>query len=178
MRKEFEKQLIELVIKDKNIYFITGDLGYRNFDNFRELFPNRFINMGIREQSMIGIASGMAMGGLKPYVFSVTSFLIERAFEQVKLNVDFDNNNVKLIGFGDYQKLGITHQDTFSKQIMPLFKNIKSYFPKFSIQLKDIMKEVYNSNSPAFISLSREKAENYTLTFNEEFACLNRSYVE
>ena len=67
---------------------------------------DRFINMGICEQSMIGVSSGMALEGLKPWVYTITPFLIERPFEQVKLDIDRQMANVKLVGFADYPTLG------------------------------------------------------------------------
>ena len=88
MRNEFGKIIVELAEKDKDIYLLVGDIGYGMFDEFRKRFPNRFFNLGICEQSMIGIASGMALQGLKPYVYTITPFLIERPFEQIKLDIN------------------------------------------------------------------------------------------
>jgi transketolase len=85
MRREFGKIITELAKKDEKIYLLSGDIGYAIFDDFREKFPGRFINLGVCEQSIVSIASGMALEGLKPYVYTITPFIIERAFEQVKL---------------------------------------------------------------------------------------------
>ena len=68
MRRRFGKIISELADKDDKIYVIVGDIGYRVFDDFRERHPERFINMGICEQSIIGVSAGMALEGLKPWV--------------------------------------------------------------------------------------------------------------
>jgi len=109
MRRRFGKIISQLAEKDEKIYVIVGDIGYRVFDEFRDKFPNRFINMGICEQSIISVASGMALEGLKPWVYTITPFLIERPFEQIKLDIDQQNVNVNLVGFADYPTLGPTH---------------------------------------------------------------------
>ena len=132
MRRKFGKIINELANKDKNIYLLVGDIGYGIFDDFRKNHPNRFINMGICEQSLIGVASGMALEGLKPWVYTITPFLIERPFEQIKLDIDQQKANVKLVGFADYPNLGPTHSELTAKHLMKLFKNTKSFFPNNS----------------------------------------------
>ena len=130
MRRKFGKLIDQLAKKDNKIVLLVGDIGYGIFDDFRKNHPKRFFNLGICEQSLIGFASGMALQGLKPWVYTITPFLIERPFEQVKLDVDQQKANVKLVGFADYPALGPSHSELDAKRIMKLFKNIKSFFPK------------------------------------------------
>ena len=156
MRRSFGKIITELAEKDEDIYVLVGDIGYRVFDDFRERFPDRFINMGICEQSMIGVSAGMALEGLKPWVYTITPFLIERPFEQVKLDIDQQNVDVKLVGFSDYPNLGPTHTELNGKLMMQLFKNITSYFPKNGDETIQSAIEAYNSIGPAFISLKSD----------------------
>jgi len=152
----FGKIITELAGKDDKIYILVGDIGYRVFDEFREKFPDRFINMGICEQSMIGVSAGMALEGLKPWVYTITPFLIERPFEQIKLDIDQQNVNVKLVGFADYPKLGPTHTELDGRKMMQLFKNISSYFPINGEETSQFVKEAYNSIGPSFISLKSD----------------------
>ena len=133
MRRRFGKVINELAKKDDKIVLIVGDIGYGIFDDFRKNFPKKFFNLGICEQSLISVASGMALEGLKPWVYTITPFLIERPFEQIKLDVDQQNANVCLVGFADYPTLGPSHSELDDKHLMSLFKNIKSYFPKDNI---------------------------------------------
>lgn len=155
MRKEFGKTIYNLAKKDKTIYLLVGDIGYAIFDDFRKAFPKRFTNLGVCEQNIIGVASGMALEGLKPYVYTITPFLIERAFEQIKLDVDQQKVNVKLIGYADYPTQGPTHSEIDSKWLMGRFKNIQSYFPKNSLETKKFLLKSYKSEKPAFISLKK-----------------------
>jgi len=156
MRRSFGKIIAELADRDEKIYVIVGDIGYRVFDEFREKHPDRFINMGICEQSMIGVAAGMALEGLKPWVYTITPFLIERPFEQVKLDIEQQNVDVKLVGFSDYPTLGPTHTELNGKKLMKLFKNITSYFPEDGEETQKVTYQAYEKNGPAFISLKSD----------------------
>ena len=157
MRRKFGKIINELANKDKNIYLLVGDIGYGIFDDFRKNHPNRFINMGICEQSLIGVASGMALEGLKPWVYTITPFLIERPLEQIKLDVNQQKANVNLVGFADYPSLGPTHSELNAKKLMSLMSNIKSFFPKNSIETEKFAKRMSKINGPTFMSLKTDK---------------------
>ena len=156
MRRSFGKIIGELADRDEKIYVIVGDIGYRVFDEFREKHPDRFINMGICEQSMIGVSAGMALEGLKPWVYTITPFLIERPFEQIKLDIDQQNVNVKLVGFSDYPTLGPTHTELNGKKLLQLFSNITSYFPEDGEETQKVTYRAYEKNGPAFISLKSD----------------------
>ena len=131
MRYLMGKIISEMADKDDKLYVLTGDIGYGIFDDFRKKYSERFINLGILEQSLISVSAGMALEGLHPFVYTITPYIIERAFEQVKLDIDQNNANVKLVGYADYPEQGITHQEILKPEMLNLiFKNIKSYEPK------------------------------------------------
>jgi transketolase len=157
VRRSFGKLINELANKDKKIVLLVGDIGYSIFDDFRKNHKTRFFNLGICEQSLIGAASGMALEGLKPWVYTITPFLIERPFEQVKLDVDQQKANVKLVGFADYPNLGPTHSEINAKILMKLFKNIKSFYPKDSKQAQNQILKMSKMNGPCFMSLKTDK---------------------
>lgn len=156
MRKEFGKTITKLAEMDSKIYLIVGDIGYGIFDDFRNRFPHRFINIGVCEQSMISVAAGMALEGLKPYVYTITPFLIERPFEQIKLDIDQQRANVKLIGYADYPQHGPTHSEIDARWLTSRFENITSYFPKNSRETRENLLEAYQSKLPCFMSLKRD----------------------
>ena len=164
MRRRFGSVITELADRDENIIVLVGDIGYRVFDEFREKYPDRFINLGICEQSMIGVSAGMALEGLKPWVYTITPFLIERPFEQIKLDIDQQNVNVKLIGFADYATLGPTHQELNGEKLMQLFSNITSYFPKDGDETQSVVYKAYEKTGPAFISLKSDPALSSSIT--------------
>ena len=157
MRKAFGRWIAEAAETDEGIYLLVGDIGYGIFDEFRRRFPQRFINMGVCEQTMIGAAAGMALEGLKPYVYTITPFLIERPFEQIKLDIDQQNANVKLVGYADYPTQGPTHAELNGGKFMLLFERIASYFPKSSAETVEALGKSYLSPRPAFISLKKDK---------------------
>ena len=156
MRRRFGKVINELAKKDDKIVLIVGDIGYGVFDDFRKENPRKFFNLGICEQSMISFASGMALEGLKPWVYTITPFLIERPFEQIKLDIDQQNVNVNLVGFADYPTVGPSHTELDCKKLMNLFKNIESFFPKNSEETESAVYKSYKKDGPTFISLKSD----------------------
>ena len=164
MRRKFGKLIDKLAKKDKKIYLLVGDIGYGIFDDFRRNHPKRFLNLGICEQSLIGVAAGMSLEGLKPWVYTITPFLIERPFEQIKLDIDQQNVNVKLVGFADYPTIGPTHAELDGEKTMSHFKNIKSYFPKDGDETKSSIFSSYNENGPSFISLKSDPSLSRSIT--------------
>lgn len=108
-RITFFKTLTELAEKDKDVILLVGDLGYSFMEDFAKRFPEQFINCGIAEQNMVGVASGLARCGKKPYVYSGAMFLCTRALEQIRDDVCYPNLDVKFVGTGASGFLGFTH---------------------------------------------------------------------
>ena len=160
MRRAFGKTIVKLAEKDEKIILISGDVE-QEMEEYKKKFPNRYFNMGLCEQSMISLAAGMAAEGLRPYVYSITPFLIERPFEQVKLDIDQQKANVKLVGFADYPTLGPTHSELDGKKISKLFKNIKSFFPKDTIETEKNVLKCYKNKGPNFISLKSDNSNKW-----------------
>ena len=156
MRNRFGEVMSKLADENENIIIIVADIGYRVFDDFREKYPERFINMGICEQSIISVASGMALEGLQPWVYTITPFLIERPFEQIKLDIDHQNVNVNLVGYADYPNLGPTHTELNAKKTMELFNNIESFFPSDGDETEKMTYQAYEREGPSFISLKSD----------------------
>jgi transketolase len=155
MRRVFGEFIANIASEDENIILIVGDIGYGVFDKYRELYPDRFINFGLTEQSMIGAAAGMALEGLKPWVYTITPFLIERPFEQIKLDIDQQNVNVKLVGYADYPDQGPTHAEISAPYLMNMFRNIESFYPRNNIETQFCLERMFEIDSPAFISLKK-----------------------
>src|SRR6266567_8343022 len=112
------------------IYVVVNDLGYRMWDRIRKDFPERFINVGAAEQTLIGVGIGLALSGKIPIVYSITTFLLYRPFETIRNYLHYEKIPVKLIGAGrgrDYIHDGISHWAEEDKEVMNLLGNIKSY---------------------------------------------------
>jgi len=167
MRNTFIKTLVELAEKNKDVYLLTGDLGFPNFFDFAQKFPNRFINCGVAEQNMVGLAAGLALEGKKPYVYSIAPFLSARCVEQIKNDVCYQNLNVKLIGAGEgfsYGELGASHYATEDVGILRSLPNIIILSPADPWQLEQLLLKSYQIEKPFYIRIARSKEKNITET--------------
>ena len=159
-RKEFIKILIELAEQDKDIWLLCDDLGFSYLEEFIKKFPDRFFNCGIAEQTMIGIATGLALSGKKPYVYGIIPFVTMRPYEQIRNDISYHNANVKIIGVGGkdfYERLGFTHNvsDDEDKKIIEALKNIEVYITKTAFEVRKAMLESYKSEKPTYIRLDK-----------------------
>jgi len=132
MRQSFINTLTKLAKIDKNLYLLTGDLGFSVFEDFIEKFPKRFINCGVAEQNMMGVAAGLALSGKKVYVYSFIPFIIMRCFEQVRNDICYQNLDVKIVGIGggiSYGSLGATHHAIEDISLMRALPNMTVICP-------------------------------------------------
>jgi transketolase len=155
MRKEFGKTLLELGEKHQEIVLLTGDYE-SGIGDFKQKFPNRYFNMGTCEQTLVSMAAGMAIEGLRPVVYSITPFILERPFEQVKICIDQQNVPVILVGYDDYPTQGPTHAALNAEKMAEMFHNMKSYFPKNSAETRVALLDAFQRKGPAFIRLKRD----------------------
>jgi len=164
MKKTFIEALTELAKKDKNIYLLTGDLGFSLFENFAKEFSDRFIDCGVAEQTMAGIAAGLALSGKKPYIYSIVPFVTMRCFEQIRNDICYQNLDVKIIGIGagfSYGALGSTHHATEDISIFRSLPNIVILSPADSVEAKELILQSYKKESPTYIRL--DKSENFLI---------------
>lgn len=158
MRKQFSERLhLEMGINE-DIYLLTGDLGYGLWDKIRIDYPSRFYNVGSSEQLMLGMASGLAMDGKIPVVYSITPFLLYRPFETIRNYVDHEKLPVKLIGGGrdrDYGYLGFSHWAEEDREVTKIFKNIKTIHPANVDSMNSSFKFVIDKKTPLYMNLKR-----------------------
>src|SRR5436309_2899894 len=115
MRNAFASALIQAAQTDPRVLLLTGDHGYALFDEFRRVCPDQYLNAGVAEQNMVGVAAGLAKGGLRPVVYGLSAFVPIRVLEQIKLDVCYESLPVVFIGDGAgvvYGTLGTSHQST------------------------------------------------------------------
>ena len=152
MRREFAKVMVDLATNDQKIILIILDVGGNTFDEFKKKFPQRFFNLGVSEQASVSFASGLALEGFKPYIYTIAPFLLERPFEQIKLDIVQQNANVKLFGYWDYPTAGPTHKPLNVVKSCEIL-GINLIEPKNSIMLRESMIESYFKNKPCFFYL-------------------------
>ena len=127
MRKAFNKELLKIAKNDPRIFMILADIGYGEIEEFAETFPDRFINCGVAEQNMTGVACGVAMEGNIAITYSIANFPTLRCLEQVRNDVCYHNANVKIVIIGGgmaYGELGISHHSTEDIAIMRALPNM------------------------------------------------------
>ena len=108
MRREFAKLCLETVKDDSKSVVMVGDISHFLLRETEQVAPDRFYNIGICEQSMVGMASGMAIEGMRPIIHTIAPFLVERAFEQIKNDIGYQNTEVTIVTVGgtyDYSDL-------------------------------------------------------------------------
>lgn len=155
-RGYFAGSLLEEMANNNDIYVLTGDLGYGQFDRIRDLFPDRFINCGASEQAMLGIAVGLAQEGKIPFVYTISSFFM-RAAETIILYLYNEGCPVRLVGGGrddDYKHDGPSH---FAYQTQDFIKHlgIVDHYPLLKEDVPDIVKTMIETNKPSYLSLKR-----------------------
>ncbi len=158
MRNAFVNTLKELARKDDRIFLVTADMGFSVFEDFRESFPDRFLNTGIAEQNTIGIAAGLAMSGKIVYVYSIIPFITMRCFEQIRLDLAYNNANVKLVGVGagfTYGSMGSSHHAIEDISIMRSIPNMTVLCPGDPFETEELIKRSYEHFGPVYIRLGK-----------------------
>lgn len=158
MRGIFAHEVYKRMSKNKKIWVLSGDLGYKMWDRVREKFPDRFINVGAAEQSMIGLGVGLALSGQTPLVYSISTFLLYRPFETIRNYLHYEKIPVKLIGSGrdkDYAHDGISHWALEDREVMGVLRNIKSRWPERMEEIPSLVEEMIKDPLPWYINLRR-----------------------
>ena len=158
MRDQFTSTLHTLAKKDKNVILITGDLGFGVLKNFWEDFPEQFINAGISEQAMTGMAAGMALEGKTVFTYSIGNFPTLRCIEQIRNDCAYHNANVKIICVGGgfvYGALGMSHHATEDLAIMRALPDVVVMAPGDLIEAECATKAIYEHPGTCYLRLGR-----------------------
>jgi transketolase len=158
MRTSFINQLIIEARNNSKVFLIVGDLGYSVVEAFAKEFPDRYLNTGVAEQNMIGIATGVALEGFIPFVYSIANFPTLRCLEQIRYEACYHNLNIKIVAVGGgyaYGSLGASHHATEEIGIMRALPNIVVCSPGDPIETKSIVKNAVNNNHPFYIRLGK-----------------------
>lgn len=162
MRDSFIEWLTKKAEFDKNIVLITGDLGFGVLDNFSKLYPKQFINAGVAEQNMTGMACGLAMQGFKVYTYSIGNFPTLRCLEQIRNDVCYHNADVTVVSVGggfSYGQLGVSHFATEDLAIMNALPNIEVICPASKAQIESLLDEMDKIARPKYLRLDKDSAD-------------------
>jgi transketolase len=156
MRKEFSLAMEKYASENKNVIFLTGDLGFMALENVRDAMKDRFINAGVSEQNMISLAAGLASRGLRPVCYSIAPFIAFRPAEQIRLDVCLHNMDVKLIGNGGgygYGIMGATHHAIEDLAVLSSFQNMKCHVPVCGQDVPGAFEAMMARKGPAYMRL-------------------------
>ncbi|MBW2975682.1 transketolase [Candidatus Woesearchaeota archaeon] len=160
MRNAFAEELVELAKENKNIFVLSGDIGNRLFDRYKELFPDRFLNCGVAEQNMMGVAAGMALTGLRPVAYTITPFITMRCFEQIRNDLCYHNLPVVIVGVGSglcYAVCGPTHHSCEDIAILRALPNMTVICPGDAYEVKAALKAALGHSGPVYIRLGKKR---------------------
>jgi transketolase len=158
MRTAFINQLIKEAEANEKIFLLVGDLGYSVVEPFAEKFPERFLNVGIAEQNMTGVAAGLAREGYNVFTYSIGNFPTLRCMEQIRYDVCYHNLSVKIVGVGAgyaYGPLGVSHHTPEDIGMMRTIPNLVVCSPADPIEARQITSFLCNSPSPAYLRLGK-----------------------
>ena len=158
MRRDFVTQVLIEMERDPSIVFLTGDLGFNALEKIKEKFPKRFLNVGIAEQHMVGMAAGLALEGKKVIAYSIASFATMRPYEQIRNDVCYQNLDVKIVGTGggyNYATHGVTHHTIEDIAIMNVLPHMKVLCPGYSWEAREATKAMVRHTGPVYIRLGK-----------------------
>lgn len=173
MRDHFIIALSEAVETNKDIILITGDLGFGVLDDFRSKFPNNYINAGVAEQNMTGIAAGMALEGKIVFTYSIANFPTLRCLEQIRNDICYHNLNVNIVSIGggfSYGSLGISHHATEDLAIMRSLPDISVVAPSGLWETVEATKALIQQDGPGYLRLDKSFGDDKPLINNEKFS--------
>ena len=158
MRDAFFAELAELGREDERVFALTGDLGVGLFDDFAAAAPGRYLNVGIAEQNLVGVAAGLAYAGKVVFAYSIAPFVTSRAHDQVRVDVAISNANVKLVGVGGgvaYGYLGPTHHGTEDVALMRALPGLVVLTPGDPAEARRATRAAHAHEGPVYLRLGK-----------------------
>lgn len=159
MRNAFAKEIKKQAAKNDKLVLLSGDIGNRLFDSYKEDFSDRFFNCGVAEANMTTMAAGMALNGLQPVTYTITPFNTSRCYEQIKIDICYHNLPVIVVGVGgglSYAGLGATHHSFEDIAIMRVLPNMHIMCPCDAIEVKLCIREALALKKPVYIRLGKK----------------------
>jgi len=158
VRTSFLKTLTELAASDPLVTLIVGDLGFSVIEEFAQTFPNQFVNAGVAEQNMTGLAAGMALSGRVVFTYSIGNFPVLRCLEQIRNDVCYHQANVKIVCVGgglSYGNLGFSHHATEDLAIMRALPGMVVLAPGDPVEAECATRALASYEGPAYLRLGR-----------------------
>lgn len=158
-RDAFFDKLYEIASEDKNVILVSADMGAPSLDKFREDLSSQYVNVGIAEQNMVTVASGLALGGKTVFMYAIMPFVTLRCYEMIKIELSMMNIPVTAIGVGSgmsYDDSGPTHHSAEDVAIMRALPNMTVLNTTDSVMAARFAEMTYNMSVPNYVRLDRE----------------------
>ncbi|MGA2043837.1 MAG: transketolase C-terminal domain-containing protein [Roseiarcus sp.] len=159
MRNAFTDELTKLGDTDPRVVMLSGDIGNRLFDKFKDKHPLRFLNCGVAEQNMMGVAAGMAMSGLRPIAYTITPFVTTRCLEQIRTDACYHEAPVTIVAVGaglSYAGLGPTHHSCEDVALLRALPNMVVICPADAWEVRAALRAVMRQDKPAYIRMGKK----------------------
>ena len=163
MRNIFAKELTKLAKENPQVVLLSGDIGNKLFDDFKDAAPDRFYNCGVAEANMTGMAAGFAMSGFRPVTYTITPFATVRCLEQIRVDVCYHNLPVTIVGTGSglsYAELGPTHHSCDDIGLLRMFPNISIVCPCDPIEARLALGAALQQEGPVYLRLGKKGEPN------------------
>jgi len=171
MRKQFVTTVESVLAGDERLMLLLGDIGVFGFNKTFQTYPGHVYNIGILEQSTIGLAAGLAMTGFIPVVHTIAPFLVERAYEQLKLDFGYQQLGGNFVSVGasyDYAALGCTHHCPGDVGILKNIPGMEVILPGTAQEFDTLFKAAYADGKPTYFRISeRENTESRAVVFGQ-----------
>lgn len=158
MRTAFIETLCELAARDETIWLLTGDVGYSVLERFAEKFPKRYVNVGVAEQNMLGIAAGLALSGKRVFTYTIANFATLRCLEQIRNDVCYHNLNVTIVAVGGgvaYGTAGYTHHAIEDLAIMQTLPNMTVLAPGDAVETRLAVQALACWHGPCYLRIGK-----------------------
>lgn len=172
MRNAFIDELTLLAEENEKIFLIIGDLGFGVIENFENRFPNQFLNAGVAEQNMMGMAAGLASAGYKVYVYSIGNFPVFRCLEQIRNDICYEKLDVSIVSIGaglSYGTLGYSHHAIEDIGVMSALPGMTIYSPADPIETRLALRESVSLQTPKYFRLGKSDAPEIFKETHTEF---------
>lgn len=159
MRNAFANEITKLAQADARIHLLSGDIGNRLFNDFQAKCPGRFFNCGVAEANMISVGAGMALCGLKPVAYTITTFITARCFEQIKLDVCYNEAPLIIVGVGaglSYASLGPTHHSFEDIAILRTLPGLAVLAPADPPEVRTALRAALAHHGPIYIRIGKK----------------------
>ena len=159
MRNAFADEITEIARQDSSVVLLSGDIGNRLFDKYKESCPDRFINCGVAEANMVSMSAGMALAGMKPVAYTIASFLVYRAFEQIRIDLCYHDAAVLLVGVGgglSYSSNGSTHHTLEDISLMRSLPNMQVVCAGDPLEVRAAARAYFKHPKPTYLRIGKK----------------------